>query len=233
VTRSHQHDRLERLVETARVELRRWTDAPEQDPGMALVELFAFLGDTLSFYADAIANESFLGSRGRTADLQVAIDGEPWQRVASLADSGADDPHYVVTLAEDGGTVIEFGDGVHGRRPPAGGGMRVSHRSGRRYTSVTLQQGRVVLDSDWNEPVAPTACGIHRAVVIDAVDPQEQGRLLVQVPTLLGAEHRWALPCLPAGAPAPLAELPSTGATVWVAFEGCDLDYPVWLGWAP
>jgi hypothetical protein len=232
VTRPRPHDRLARLLQTARVELRRWTDAPEGDPGIALVELLAFLGDTLSFYANAIANESFLGSRGRATDVEVAIDGESWTRVASLADSGAADPHYVVTVAEDGATVIEFGDGVHGRRPPDGGGIRVSSRFGRRYSSVTMQPGRVVLDSDWNEPVARAACGIQRAVVIDAVDPQEKSRLLVQVPSLLGLEHRWAMPCLPAGASAP-AELPSAGATVWVAFEACDLDRPVWLGRVP
>lgn len=223
-------DRLERLVETARAELRRWTDAPGHDPGVALVELFAFLGDTLSSYADAIGNESFLGSRARLTHLELSIDGEPWQRVADLAESGPGDPHYVVTVAEDGATVIEFGDGAHGRRPPVEGAMRVGYRSGRRNGSVTLEQGRVVLDADWNEPVAPTACGIHRAVVIDAVDPQAKGRLLVQVPSLLGPEHRWAAPCLPAGA---TAELPLTGATVWVAFEACDLDHPVWLGRAP
>lgn len=230
MTRSRQHDRLARLVETARVRLRAWTDAPGHDPGIALIELFAFLGDTLSSYADTTRSESFLGSRGRVTDLQVVVDGQPWQRVASLAESGPGDPHYVVTVAEDGATVIEFGDGVHGRRPPAGGGTRVGYRSGRRYGSVTLEQGRVVLDSDWNEPVATTACGVHRAVVIDAVDPQEGHRLLVQVPSLLGTEHRWALPCLPAGTP---TELPSSGDTVWVAFEGCDLDYPVWLGRGP
>lgn len=223
-------ERLERLVETARVELRRWTDAPGHDPGIALVELFAFLGDTLSHYADAIARESFLGSRARVTDLQIAIDGEPWQRVVSLAESGQGDPHYVVTVAEEGASVIDFGDGVHGRRPPVGGGVRVSYRSGRRYSSVTLQQGRVVLDTDWNEPVGPTVCGIHRAVVINAADPQEKRRLLVQVPSLLGPEHRWAIPCLPAGTP---AELPPPGATVWVAFEACDLDHPIWLGRAP
>lgn len=115
-------ERLERLVETARVELRRWTDAPGHDPGIALVELFAFLGDTLSHYADAIARESFLGSRARVTDLQIAIDGEPWQRVVSLAKSGPDDPHYVVTVAEEGASVIDLGTAsTAGAHPSAEG----------------------------------------------------------------------------------------------------------------
>ena len=158
------HDRLERLVENARAELASWTDASGHDPGLALVELLAFLSDTLSSSADAIARESYLGSRARISHLQVTIAGD------------------------------------------------------------------VVIDADWNEPAAPTACGVHRAVVIDAADPQESHRLLVSVPSLLGSEHRWALPCLPTGVP---AELPPVGATVWVAFEACDLDRPVWLGGAP
>jgi hypothetical protein len=224
------HGRLERLVENARIKLQRWIDAPEHDPGSALVELFAFLGDTLSSYADAIGTESFLGPRARVADLQVAIDGETWQRVVSLTESEPGDPHYVVTVAHDGATVIQFGDGINGRRLPANGAIRVSYRSGRRHESVTLQPGRVVLDRDWNEPVAPSLCGVHRAIVIDAVDPQEKRRLLLQVPSLLGPEHRWALPCLP---PEATADLPSTGDTVWVAFEACDLDHPVWLGVVP
>lgn len=220
------HDRLQRLAESTKEDLRRWTDAPDHDPGIALVELFAFLGDTLSAYAEAIGAEAFLGSRRRVADPRVTIDGEAWKRVKSLAESGPDDPHYAVTVDQDGATVIEFGDGVHGRRPPDGGEMRVTYRSGGRFASVVVQPGRVVLDTDWNERAAPTVCGIHRAVVVQAVDPLGTGRLLVQVPSLLGTQHRWAMPCLPAGA----TEFPSVGATVWVAFEACDPERPVWLG---
>ena len=153
------HDRLERLLETTRVELRRWTDAPGHDPGLAIAELLAYVGDTLSAYAEAIAGEAYLGSRVRGAHLEVTIDGERWQRVASLAESGPDEAAYVVTQAGTGSTVIAFGDGIHGRRPPADGRLRIGYQAGRRFASVAMQDGRVILDPDWNEPAPPTAGG--------------------------------------------------------------------------
>jgi hypothetical protein len=225
-------ERLDRLVQRARTELRHWTDAPEQDPGIALLELFAFLGDALSSYTDAVASESYLGSRRREADVGVEINGQDWQRVASLDESGPDDPHYLVTVGEDGSTVVEFGDGTRGRRPPSGGGLRVSYRAGRHFGSVVLQEGRVVLDSGWHDPVGRVPCGIHRGIVVDAADPRAKGRLLVQVPDLFSTETRWALPCLPEGSVEP-AELPSIGETVWISFEAGDPDAPVWLGRLP
>lgn len=43
--------------------LPEWTEhASEADAGRALLELFAHLGDTLSYYQDRVANESFLGT---------------------------------------------------------------------------------------------------------------------------------------------------------------------------
>jgi len=148
-------DPLQRVVETARDELRRWTDATDRDPGIAIVELLAFVADALSSYADAIAEESYLGSRARFENVRVEVDGQPWRRMTSLDESGPDDQHFVVTRTDGGPTVIEFGDGVHGRRPPAGDGLRVSYRSGSRYASVTMQQGRVELDTDWSDPAEP------------------------------------------------------------------------------
>lgn len=220
-------EELDRLVETAKADLRRWTESQSHDPGIALLELFAFLGDMLSSYAERVAKESYLGTRSLESDVRVAIDGRRWIGVASLDESGPDDLHYVVSVREDSATVIEFGDGEHGRRPPVGGGLRLSYRRGLRFGSVEMQQGRVVLDADWNAPTDQKACGIHRALVVGATDPLGKGRLLVQIPGVIGAESGWALPCFPPGTP---AELPSAGEIVWVCFEACELDYPVWLG---
>ncbi|HUG47849.1 MAG TPA: hypothetical protein VMP67_05495 [Candidatus Limnocylindria bacterium] len=137
---------LERLLERARRELPRWADSPSHDPGTTLLELLSFLGDTLAEYADAVAGEAYLGTGHPRVRLEIA--GRAWQSVTSLADSGPDDLHYVVSEREDGATVVEFGDGVHGRRPPAGSGLRVAYRRGARWMSVEMQEGRVILDDD-------------------------------------------------------------------------------------
>jgi hypothetical protein len=66
--RRHEHppaDRLalEELVDRARAGLREWTDHTDSDPGVALLDLFAYLGEVLSSYADRFADEAHLGTR--------------------------------------------------------------------------------------------------------------------------------------------------------------------------
>ena len=132
----------------------------EHDPGVALVELLAYVGDIISSYQDLVADEAYLGGSGRRpAGIRVDVDGARWREVPSLADSGRDDDHFVVTTQEDGATVIQFGDGEHGRRPSPGSGVRVRYRPGHSFTSVLLQEGRVVIDADWNEASGAKVCG--------------------------------------------------------------------------
>src|SRR5437899_647869 len=52
--------------------LRQWTDfTNEADFGNVLLELFAHIGDILSYYQDRVANESFLGTaRGRRSVIE-------------------------------------------------------------------------------------------------------------------------------------------------------------------
>ena len=221
-------EELERLVSRAREELREWTDANQHDPGVAIVELLAYVGDMISAYQDRIANDAYLGTdRRRRSSIRVDVDGERWRAVPSLADSGPDDHHFVVKTGDDGATAIEFGDGEHGRRPPDGSEIGVRYRSGNRFTSVLLQQGRVVIDADWNEASGHTLCGIYRAMVVDNVDPLMKRRLRVLVPAITGDVGMWALACVPPGA---TEEVPAVGDQVWVAFESGDPDQPVWLG---
>ena len=148
--------RLDDLVQRARTDLRDWTDHTDSDPGIALLELFAYVGELLSSYADRIADEAHLdtgrGHRpGRRDRLAIEVDGHPWRQVAGFADSDADDRHYAVSRRADGSSVVEFGDGVHGRRPPGGSSIGVRYRHAGRYSSVLLQEGRVVIDADWTE----------------------------------------------------------------------------------
>jgi hypothetical protein len=74
--------------------------------------------------------------------------------------------------------------------------------------------------------------GKYRATVLDNQDPLVQGRLLLQVPDVLGdTPASWALPCLPAaGAQMGVFALPALNSTVWAEFEQGDPGYPIWVG---
>ena len=80
--------------------------------------------------------------------------------------------------------------------------------------------------------------GKHRAFVADNADPENRGRLRLQIPDVLGNNviSGWALPCVPYGGSAGQGFffIPENNAGVWVEFEQGLLDYPVWVGtfWA-
>jgi uncharacterized phage protein gp47/JayE len=48
------------LIDLIPAKLPEWTDRSEADFGVVLIELFAYMGDILSYYQDRIANEAFL-----------------------------------------------------------------------------------------------------------------------------------------------------------------------------
>jgi uncharacterized protein involved in type VI secretion and phage assembly len=73
--------------------------------------------------------------------------------------------------------------------------------------------------------------GKYSGTVVDDKDPQKQGRLQVEVPSVWrGPKPRWARPCFPPGQ----FFTPPVGAKVWVEFEAGDPHYPLWVGiwWA-
>lgn len=74
--------------------------------------------------------------------------------------------------------------------------------------------------------------GKHRGLVLNNIDPEQRGRLLVQVPDVLGlGTSSWAMPCVPmAGIQMGAYFVPLIGSGVWVEFEGGDPDYPIWTG---
>ena len=74
--------------------------------------------------------------------------------------------------------------------------------------------------------------GKYRATVLDNIDPQQQGRLLVQVADVSNVlPSSWAMPCFPfAGIQNGFFVVPTIGSGVWVEFEQGDSDYPIWTG---
>jgi hypothetical protein len=74
--------------------------------------------------------------------------------------------------------------------------------------------------------------GKYRGMVLNNIDPMQQGRLLVQVPDVAGLmPASWAMPCVPvAGIQNGLFALPIIGSGVWVEFEQGDPEHPIWVG---
>lgn len=74
--------------------------------------------------------------------------------------------------------------------------------------------------------------GKYRGTVIENIDPEQIGRVLLQVPDVLGmTPSSWALPCVPAaGIQSGVFVVPPIGSQVWVEFEQGDSDYPIWTG---
>lgn len=60
------------------------------------------------------------GPDGIVASLEVRVDGVRWREVPGLFGQPAGAPVYEVRTAEDGASVIQFGDGVTGAVPPTG-----------------------------------------------------------------------------------------------------------------
>ncbi len=75
----------------------------------------------------------------------------------------------------------------------------------------------------------PPIWGIYRGVVASNQDPEGLNRIQIVVPAILGGTllTPWASPCSPVGL---RGGLPGPNSTVWVAFEGGDIQKPIWLG---
>lgn len=74
--------------------------------------------------------------------------------------------------------------------------------------------------------------GKYRGNVINNIDPMFKGRIMCQVPDVLGATPSgWAMPCFPfTGVQMGAVALPAVGAGVWIEFEGGDPSKPIWVG---
>jgi uncharacterized protein involved in type VI secretion and phage assembly len=77
--------------------------------------------------------------------------------------------------------------------------------------------------------------GKYRGTVLNNIDPELRGRLMLTIPDVLGAiPSSWAEPCVPlagpTGPPMGVYLVPPIGAGVWVEFEHGDPSYPIWAG---
>lgn len=73
--------------------------------------------------------------------------------------------------------------------------------------------------------------GKYRGKVVQNFDLEQRGRILVNVPDVLGTGTGWAMPNVPyAGIQAGFYAVPPPQANVWVEFEGGNPDYPIWAG---
>lgn len=74
--------------------------------------------------------------------------------------------------------------------------------------------------------------GKYRGLVTNVDDPEQVGRILAQVPEILGLSGTtWATPCTPyPGAGEGWFVIPAVGAGVWIEFEAGDPSRPIWTG---
>jgi hypothetical protein len=78
----------------------------------------------------------------------------------------------------------------------------------------------------------PRYYGKYRGTVLENVDPLQIGRIIAQVPDVLGElPSNWAMPCVPAaGIQSGAFIVPPIGSQVWMEFEQGDPDHPIWTG---
>jgi hypothetical protein len=90
----------------------QWTDFNESDPGISLLELFAFLttGYLVMNGLGPLLERTGLMKRV----VIVNVDGQPWREVGTLEAAGPDDCVFCLDPASGS---VEFGDGEHGRVP--------------------------------------------------------------------------------------------------------------------
>ncbi len=83
-----------------------------------------------------------------------------------------------------------------------------------------------------NDMTATKVYGKYRGTVTNNMDPDQRGRLQVEVPAVYGSNTlNWAMPCVPyAGPDEGFFMIPPIGAKIWVEFEGGAINAPIWSG---
>ena len=75
-------------------------DTPADDPLRLLLEMLALQAEIMARSMELLYEEAYIGTAGSSGELRPGMG-------------------YVVTTHDDGTLTVEFGDGAHGRRPPA------------------------------------------------------------------------------------------------------------------
>ena len=84
-------------------------------------------------------------------------------------------------------------------------------------------------------PIPKRFYGKYRGTVIQNIDPEFRGRIMCEVPDVLGVvPSSWCEACVPLAGPTgpPMGAyfVPPIGAGVWVEFEQGDPNKPIWSG---
>ena len=108
----------------------RGPDTQADDPLRLLLEMLALQAEIMARYLERLYEEAYIGTAGSSGELRPGMG-------------------YVVTTHDDGTLTVEFGDGAHGRRPPAGRKRmvatyrpRVGNRDARPLTAAQVNTRR-------------------------------------------------------------------------------------------
>ena len=86
-------------------------------------------------------------------EVDILIDGEAWNEVDTFENRTPDEPVYV--LDRTAGIVL-FGDGKHGRKPPAGSRITATYRTGGGSTGNILSFTWMVTDPHLHKALSAT-----------------------------------------------------------------------------
>lgn len=135
---------LEEVLERVPVHTPEWTDRNDADPGVTILGLLGFAAGSVAYWAGVRWVLERFGLLQRTA--AVTVEGERWLHVESLDEAGPDDEVFVVDPVT--GTV-EFGDGVHGKRPVGTVTTKARNRTGAGGAGAITAAGAVWVAGTW------------------------------------------------------------------------------------
>lgn len=140
------------LIAAKRQRMPEWKSESPNDFGIVLIELFAYVGDMLSFYADRVANEAYLGTAVLRSSVYAQarlLDYRPTGQVAAKTTLQFTTPGAAGSVTIPAGTRVQTVPSAAGEIPvifetdtalviPGGGGSHVG--------TVAATQGETITD---------------------------------------------------------------------------------------